>query len=448
MKRMRSKFVHPQSARRNRGGSRLAFAAVGALAVSIALEGSAHATQPLEEFLEQSKTHSFDAREVEATLRQREAEAESAFGRLLPALSARGVYTRNQYEVAANFQGATLVIQPQDQLDAVFQLDVPLIDVGSYYRLRASRAIARSATEQREATSIDTQRAVSRAYFQLIGAYGLLQAAEKSVSTAESNLRDVEIRRSAGAATELDRERARAHVERARQDNSDAQLLVELSGRNLETLSGLTPTAPTAFPIDDLHPEPPLDQWLARAGQTPQDRVAREASEAATDQKRAATAAYLPTLAGSAQERLTNATGFSGRNATYLLQLTLSWRIDYSTVANSDAQSAARDVAAVREERAHRGVADAIFEAHRRVEAGIGKSRAARAQASAAAHAAELAHDRYTAGAATQLDVTQAQRDAVLADASRIQADADLFFARTSLRLASGTALSERRTSR
>jgi outer membrane protein len=279
---------------------------------------------------------------------------------------------------------------------------------------------------------------VSRTYYQLLGAYGLVQASEKSVATAESNLRDVEVRRSAGAATELDRERARANVERARQDLSDAQLLVSLSGRNLETLSGLSPTPADAFPSDDLRAEAPLRDWLAKTGDTPQERAAREAGQAATDSKKAATMALLPTLTGSAQERITNATGFSGHTATYLLQLALTWRIDYATWANADAQAAAREVASVREERARRAVTDLVFEAHRRVEAGIVKSRAARAQAAAATHAAELAQDRYQAGAATQLDVTQAQRDAFLADASRIQADADLFYARAALRLAAG----------
>ena len=61
-------------------------------------------------------------------------------------------------------------------------------------------------------------------------------------------------------------------------------------------------------------------------------------------------------------------------------------------------------------------------EGNRRVEAGIVKSKAARAQSEASAHAAELAADRYSAGAATQLDVTQAQRDAFLAEASAVLA--------------------------
>ena len=81
----------------------------------------------------------------------------------------------------------------------------------------------------------------------------------------------------------------------------------------------------------------------------------------------------------------------------------------------------------------------------RRVEAGVAKSRAARAQADAAARAASLSSDRYAAGVATQLDVTQAQRDAFLASAAKIQADADLAFARASLRLAAGVPVSDKR---
>ena len=66
------------------------------------------------------------------------------------------------------------------------------------------------------------------------------------------------------------------------------------------------------------------------------------------------------------------------------------------------------------------------------------KSTAARAQAEAAQKAAELALDRYRAGALTQLDVTQSQRDLFQAQTARIQADADLSLARVVLRVVAG----------
>ncbi len=409
--------------------------------------GVAHATQPLETFLERSKTQSFDAREASATERQRSAEAGAALGRLTPAFSARGVYTRNQYEAAVQLPGSPnrIVITPYNQLDAFLQLDVPIIDLASYHRYKAATALAESSSQQKEATTIDVSRSVARAYYNFVGAGSLVASARESIKAAEANLKNVDDRRAAGAATDLDHERAAASLARAEQDLADAELSVALAGRSLETLSGLSPDAGNGFPEDDLHEEGSLNAWLSLAGNTPSQRAAQKLGEAAEQNRKAASRALLPTLAGSAQERLTNATGFNGRNSAYTLQLVLSWRLDYATVSNSDAQSAALEVQRIRVERTKRGAEDAAFEAYRRVQASVAKSRSARAQATAATRAAALSQDRYLAGVATQLDVTQAQRDAFLASAAKIQADADLAFARASLRLAAGVPISDKR---
>ena len=407
---------------------------------------SASATEPLQAFLDRAKTHSFDAREAAATEQQRSAETNVALGRLTPSFSARGVYTRNQEEVAVQLpMGPRLVITPLNQLDAFLQLDVPIIDLASYHRYRAARALAESTTEQRGATTIDVSRSVARAYYQFLGASALLGSAAESIKAAEANLKNVDDRRAAGAATDLDHERAFASVARAQQDLADAELGAALSGRSLETLSGLTPAPADGIDADDLRPEGTLAGWISVANDSPQERVARKLAEAAEQNRKAANRALLPTLAGNAQERITNASGFGGRSATYTLQLVLSWRLDYATIAANDAQSAALEVQRVRVLRTRRAAQDAVFEAFRRVESGLAKSRAARAQSAAAERASALSMDRYNAGVATQLDVTQAQRDAFLATAARIQADADLAFARASLRLAAGVPVSDRR---
>jgi outer membrane protein TolC len=415
---------------------------VGALAAFSAVAG---ATQPLDVFLDKASSQSFDAREAAATERQRSAEADAALGRLIPALSARGVYTRNQTEVAASLPMVEerLVITPLDQLDAVVQLDVPILDLASYYRYRAARSSEQGSSAQREATSIDVSRSVVRAYYQYLGATALVRSAGESVGAAEANHANVEVRQSAGAATELDLERAFANVARAQQNLADAELGVALAGRTLETLSGLAPEpGDGTFREDDLHPEGPLQGWLDLAAQSPVTRVANHQREAAERSSKAAGASVLPTLSASAQERVSNATGFAGRTTNYSLQLVLSWRLDYSVLANQRAQGAALEAQHVRLQRTERAVADAAFEAYQRVVAGVAKSRAARAEAHAAGRAATLAQDRYTVGAATQLDVTQAQREAFLASASQIQADSDLAFARAALRLAAGVPVS------
>ncbi len=421
------------------------FKVLGRLGIlSCALSVPAQATQPLESFLERAETQSFDAREASITQRQRAAEADVALARLIPAFTARGVYTRNQREVAVPLDaGPDLVITPQNQLDALLQLDVPIVDLASYHRYKSAQALERSASAQRDATTIDVSRGVARAYYQFLGASALARSAQESIGLAQANQKNVDARRAAGAATELDNERALANVARAEQDLADAALGVALSARSLESLSGLSPEpAATTFAADDLRLEGSLESWLSRARETPLVRAGNHLREAAEENRKAASRAILPTLSGSAQERLTNATGFGGEASSYSLQLILAWRLDYSVGSLESAQQAALDAQAVRVERTERAALDATFEAYQRVQAGIAKSRAARAQARAATRAAELSQDRYAAGAATQLDVTQAQRDAFLAAASQIQADSDLAYARAALRLAVGAPVS------
>ncbi len=411
------------------------------LALAVALSpAEAAALQPLQQFYESARTHAFDAREQQARIEQRDWEVDAALGRLLPSFSARGVYQRNQYEAAVQLPGSseTLVITPHNQFDAVLQVDVPLLDLASYHRHAQAKHVARAAEVQSEVVAFEVQRNIARAYYSFIGASALAQAARSSLEMAEDNLRFVSIRHEAGAALQLDVERARANVERAKQDVADAALLRATAARSLETASGLTPLAVTEFPEDDLHSEGSLESWLARTD-TPADRAQKHLDDAAASADRAATAALLPTLSVNAQERFTNATGFTGRSSAYTLQAVLSWRLDYATYATAKAQSKAAEAERIRGERAHRSVRDTIFDAHQRVEAGIAKCAAARAQADAAEKAAHLALERYRAGALTQLDVTQSQRDAFQAHVAQIQADADLSYARVVLRTTVGS---------
>jgi outer membrane protein TolC len=410
-------------------------------AISVLLgAGTASATQPLEAFLEAASRSNFDVREQRATVEQRDWEKESVFGHLLPALSARGVYTRNQY--AAVIPGGiitpqALTITPQDQFDVFLELDVPIVDLANYERLGQSQHIVKASSAQVELSQSDAQRATARAYYAYVGAAALVQAAERSEKIAEDNFAFVSTRHSLGAATELDQERARALVEQSKQDQADAERLQVTSARNLETVSGLTPTPVVEYPIDDLHPEAGLEVWLAYRN-TPADRVQAELGRAAAAGKKAAAFALLPTLSANGQERVTNASGFTGHETFYTLQAMLSWRVDYSTYATAQAQASAVDVQQVRTERTRRGVEDDIFDAWDRVRTGIVKSASSRVQAEANLRAEELAVTRYQAGALTQLDVTQAQRDAFQAQASSIQADADLLYSRVLLRLAAG----------
>jgi outer membrane protein TolC len=199
--------------------------------------------------------------------------------------------------------------------------------------------------------------------------------------------------------------------------------------------------APSA---DPLQPEAPLAVWQQRASAAPALRVAATRTQALDATRKASDSVWFPTLTASAQERLTNATGFSGEVSTYTLQAILGWRLDHAMIANNSVAEAQLTLTEVQNERLRRAVNDAVFEAYQRVEAGIARCRSARAQQQAAERAAALATERYSVGAATQLDVTVAQREAFLAEAASIQADTDLAYARAALRLAAGTFSTDR----
>ncbi len=412
----------------------------------VAAAAPARALQPLSEFLAGARRANVDDRQAALLSVQADASALVGLGQALPSVSARGIYTNNQYNVVLpagilpGFPALTLI--PGNQWDALFELDVPIVDLGSWTRVQAARAAARSAHQGEQATILQVEQEVASYYNQLIGAEGLRRSAQRTLEVSEANLELIRDRRQEGITTELDVNRAVAETESARSNIADAELASQVSRRALITLTGVVPEGDVPSTEDDLHEEPALESWEA----TPEDKLpglqaAVVRTEAAELGRRAATFALLPTLSGSINEHFTNATSFVGQPAYYTAMLLLGWRLDFSTIENRSVQAAAAGIARVNEERVRLATRDQIFNAWQRVHSDIIKSRASRAQVKAAELASEYARERYLEGAGTQLEVVQAQRDAFAADVARLQADADLSYSRAVLRLAAGQPL-------
>lgn len=420
-----------------------------ALALSLAAQ-PAHvlALQPLDTFVRAARHANHSNREAAVTSTQREAEAQVAKAGIYPVFTAAGSYTRNQYEVAlvlpeeltmgmADSSGR-LVIQPKNQFDGTLMLKIPVIDIGAWRRISAAKANQQASMASELATEQDVETQVYRGYYQLLGQEAVLEAARTTLEVANKNLQQVQDQLQLGTASELDIQRARAEIARAEGDVATANLAVVTARRQLATATSIEPEPATEFIEDDLHEETPIESWLAAAPQTPQVALATASRRAADASTAAAEAAWYPTLSANAQERFTNATSFSGHSAVYLLQATLAWQFDGTLSPSVRAQKAAANASLIRAEYAERAAQDAIFQAWHQVRASIEKSRAARAQITAAKTAADLARDRYSLGAATQLEVVQAQQEAFRAEVARIQADTDLAYARAALRASSG----------
>jgi outer membrane protein TolC len=253
-------------------------------------------------------------------------------------------------------------------------------------------------------------------------------------------------RHDSGTGSELDVQRALADLAKAQQNVTAAQLAVTNNRRDLYSLTGLNAEAAGAVPEDDLHEEPALETWAGKADRMPAVQSAAASVAAADEGVKAAKIAFLPTVAANVEEKFTNATAFvGGHSAIYLAQLVASWRLDTTLGPEIRAQKAAAAVARAHQDQARQDAEDAVFHDWQQIRADIESARSSRAQVAAAQLAASLAEDRYQSGVATQLDVLQARQDAFSADVARIQADADLAYARLALRLDSGLLAKETR---
>ncbi len=402
------------------------------------------ALQPLEVFVAAASAHNPDALESRANVELQRAQADVAMGRVLPGISARGAFTRNEYDSVIDLgpgQGRLTVV-PINQRDAAATLTVPLLDLAGFQRVAAAKTAASAAGEQLASTQLQVQAVVAQDYYQLVANLALVTAAQKALDVSRESARLAQNRMNAGVAPELDLDRARADVEQQSQQLSAAGLQVALASRALESASGVTPEAAAGIALDDdLHAEPALATAEAGVEGLPSVAAAAASTRAAGQQLDAQRLSLLPTIAGTFTERGTSSPGFTGHNWSWQAVLGFNWVFDLTAPANIQVQGASLSAARARELRVRLAARDAVHRQWATVEASIARSRSARAGLAAANRASGSARDRYQAGAITQLELLQAQRDAFAAEVSRIQADADLVNARAQLRLATGTSL-------
>jgi outer membrane protein TolC len=415
-----------------------------ALAVTLA-SPSAFALQPLETFLDGAKSFNLDSRASRATAIQRAEELDQAWARLGPSLVAQGSYTRNEYSAIVTLPplggapGRTATILPLDQWNAQFTATLPVVDPSSWSKIRAARATLRAAEERTLASEADVKKVVVQTYTRTVGGEALLAAAVKQAAVADASLEIVRTKATAGTASDLDVERAKAEVARTRQSIADASYTVVTSRNALRSLTKVEPS-PGSPPLDDdLHAESPLEGFLAGADHVPAVQAAGADAVAAQRNAEAAYDALLPTIGGTASEQFTNAVGF-GTSPVWAIGGYVQVKLDLFTLRGGYVADAASRVAKVAVDKSRQDAHDAIFDAWHLVRSSIAKSAAARDDAKASAYAAELARRRYEAGTGTQLELVQAERDGFNAEVTRIQADADLVYARALVRIAAGLA--------
>ena len=173
-------------------------------------------------------------------------------GTLLPSLQAVGRYTQNQYNVAFAFSasGPALAVTPTNQWDAIFTLNVPLVDLRAFSRNHAAHLQADAAQEDRRATGLAVERQVVAAYYQFAGSIALVQSTRSALAAARDNLQASPSRSEPPASPP----RSTCSKPSPRSPPTSrawptGELQRELSRRQLTTLTGVTPN-------DEVAPDP------------------------------------------------------------------------------------------------------------------------------------------------------------------------------------------------
>jgi outer membrane protein len=395
----------------------------------------------LEELVSAAHEHNADLRTARALLAQARSQADEARARLLPTFTATGSYTRNEIEVVFRTQAPdgsmiSRTITPYDQLDARFVLGVPILDLSSWAGFFAAEASGDAAGDRADLARDDVEVAVTQLYFQLVGSRAMVESAERSLAVAEQALAFVAARREVGVASAAEVARAEAEVHRARQMIQEAGLGVTLAERNLANLTGAE-LAGRALPEMDARGAGELgalEERLARVSEAPLVRAAAHDVLAAERGLHQGWLAFVPTVAGSATERATNAVGF-GPSTSWTLGLTATWTLDFLRPAQVGTREAALAAARARLERAEQQARLQIEDAWHRSRALEARLEAADAVLEATRRATEDTRARFEVGVASQLELVQSERDLFAAEVSRIQALADLAVARETLRI-------------
>jgi outer membrane protein TolC len=381
---------------------------------------------------------------ADAATQSARAQREQAQGALLPTLSLSAGWTHNQYDAVVEFPDGTggtdeVVIVPKDQYDGALALRVPIVDATSWARRLALGSGVEAADLDREVELSALRMDVARAWYGAIAAQQVAGAAEKAKAAAEDNRRFLAARAAAGVATALAVQRAELEVANAERLLIEARRVRGVAVRSLASLSGLP--EPAELPTATREPELP-DQGALAAAEARRPEVA--AAQARVDQVRqarnSAWLAWTPVVAGTATERYSNASGFSGEETSWNVGVGLTWELlDFGD--RTGAVRAARAELAAAEARlsmAKQAVRDEVRGAVLAVESSRAAVEAARRGATVAAATSTEVRARFQAGTTTQLEVVQADRDALQADVERIRAEGELAVAGEALRRAVG----------
>ncbi|MBI3183958.1 MAG: TolC family protein [Myxococcales bacterium] len=299
------------------------------------------------------------------------------------------------------------VIQKQHQFAGQVQLGQAVVAPALWFAIaNAGRA------EDLSELSIEAARrevlfGATRLYYGAVGLEEATALQERLLQANAEHEKDAKVRFEAGAAPKIAWLRAQIERARSEQDVKRTRIAFESAKSALAALLDRDPD----FEVE--RPEPPeLSAPVERAplDERPDVLAARQAVELAEGNRRMAWAKYAPNLGLFARYQAANAKGFTGEYGAYVAGLSLNWTLWDGGLREAELREADAKVAEARE--SLRAVEARAKDEVRRALLDLESARANRVkaeeQAKLARENAALVKANFEAGAATYLEVTDA----------------------------------------
>ena len=335
-----------------------------------------------------------------------------------------------------------------DEAETTLQLGQLIETAGKRQkRRRVARGEQDLAGWDYETLRLDVFTETTRRFVAVLAAQEELRLAEERLRLADAVLDTVRVRVREGAASPVERTRARVAVSAARVSRDQAAAELEASRTELAALWGSTEPRFLAVQgdLDHTQAPPAVDVLLARAEQNPD--LARWSSEIALREARVELerARRFPNLKVAVGPRYLSGSGDTALVGGVSLPIPLFDRNQGAALAAQYGLARARQARSAAEVR----VRSELRVAHRRLEAAFQRVSSISQQSLPAAEAAyQQTLDGFRRGLFRYLDVLDAQRTLFDLRSNRIEALADYHQAVAQLERLSGEALPETQTDR
>ncbi|HET6147956.1 MAG TPA: TolC family protein [Polyangia bacterium] len=414
--------------------------------------GSAATPLTLEQALAMGRKRSRSLIVERARLAQAQTSIEQAWAALFPTVTAQGKYTHNDTkarlllpvtDMMGQPTGMTreLTLQPQEQLDAVINANVPLIAPPAYPALQAVKSSVRAADANFEVSETQVLFSVAQAFYAAAISDEVLVTRHSSVGVARATLDNARTRFAAGTVTKVDVDRAEIALIRAEQQEREARTAREQTYRGLATLIQIEGTFQVMAPPAAATPAADTGTLEMALQLRPEFRAVNASLESADSQRSAYAWRWAPTVSAFGQARRFNYLNFAQHNYAWSVGAQLDWVIFDGGTRDSQRHLAAAqaDEALARTEVLRDSIRDDLANGRANLETKRRAAETAERSVGLARETLELVRTQYEAGTVTQVDLLQAQDGLVAVQESLAQAHFDVAIADLTLRRAAGT---------